>query len=58
VRCTFPPSTSSPIIIQPAVCIILCPLLSVSGVDDVMTEKYEVTAAADLCVELGRGRDK
>ncbi len=55
---TFPPRTSSPMMIQPAVCIILCPSLLKAGVDDVMVVAEEVTAAADLWAEFGRGRER
>jgi hypothetical protein len=48
---TFPPRTSSPIIMHPAVCIIRCPLpLNVGVDDDVIPNGDEVRAAADVCV--------
>ncbi len=57
-KSTFPPKTSSPMMIQPAVCIILCPSLLKPGVDDVMVVAEELAAAADLWAKFGRGRER
>lgn len=66
MRLTFPPKTSSPIIMHPAVCIRLCSPLGAGAAvvdDDVMLDADEeeeraAAAAADRCAKLGSGRER